>query len=637
MYNLQDPLILTETYYGKTPDLQECENLLKEIRSKYNITNNGENITRSNCPEMDQFAKILEYKFNMNLDIHITTPKPLSFFVGSTMPTTGLGALMGPLFSLIPNAFTFGTGNINYLKPIEVIEDNEGIRYKEKQNVAVVCTGPLFFSKDSSPAVIMAVILHEIGHNFFLRTDVRIVRAFDQLLSASAEAYITFAAWDKIGKMAKSPRLMHMGGVIARTIKTVAAFIPALDVGMFQLLEKGFSKMERVLRAITPKTITNLLDAAFKTYRLDMNSLWFSQALIILGGVLQSLSDKSFYCVLSINATFKKFYEFYRILSPFFVSRRTDEIYADNFATLHGYGKEVAKFSETFSKLDMMASAKLIKGMDFINTIIRMITMFTMVHDPHPSNIVRAKRAADTLRNELNSGSISERDKAKILKNIEGIDSVYERMKAKGVDTLGNDLAPFNMALADYADNVISFKELIDITIDTLKGNAKLESTEIEDPCLDAKIKYICETVDMIPSVLHEGLGSIIKDLVTGDIDKEIKELQSDVRDIHTPEQQRLVVTKIVNVLERLIQLRHSPGKIETFVHDSTAMLQRLFGNRDAGKELKLRTSEAISKLAHLRDQALAKKWDNSEYNEKVAQLRDRVQELMKKAEDYDE
>lgn len=46
MYNLQDPLILTETYYGKTPDLQECENLLKEIRSKYNITNNGENITR---------------------------------------------------------------------------------------------------------------------------------------------------------------------------------------------------------------------------------------------------------------------------------------------------------------------------------------------------------------------------------------------------------------------------------------------------------------------------------------------------------------------------------------------------------------------------------------------------------------
>jgi hypothetical protein len=38
-----------------------------------------------------------------------------------------------------------------------------------------------------------------------------------------------------------------------------------------------------------------------------------------------------------------------------------------------------------------------------------------------------------------------------------------------------------------------------------------------------------------------------------------------------------------------------------------------------------------------LRDQALAKKWDNSEYNEKVAQLRDRVQELMKKAEDYDE
>jgi hypothetical protein len=218
-----------------------------------------------------------------------------------------------------------------------------------------------------------------------------------------------------------------------------------------------------------------------------------------------------------------------------------------------------------------------------------------------------------------------------------GMNSVYERMKAKGVDTLGNDLAPFNMALADYADNVISFKELIDITIDTLKGNAKLESTEIEDPCLDAKIKYICETVDMIPSVLHEGLGSIIKDLVTGDIDKEIKELQSDVRDIHTPEQQRLVVTKIVNVLERLIQLRHSPGKIETFVHDSTAMLQRLFGNRDAGKELKLRTSEAISKLAHLRDQALAKKWDNSEYNEKVAQLRDRVQELMKKAEDYDE
>ena len=54
---------------------------------------------------------------------------------------------------------------------------------------------------------------------------------------------------------------------------------------------------------------------------------------------------------------------------------------------------------------------------------------------------------------------------------------------------------------------------------------------------------------------LHEGLGAVLKNIATGNVEDEIEELEKEAKDIHTPEQQRYVLTKVIRLLENLIVL----------------------------------------------------------------------------------
>ena len=138
---------------------------------------------------------------------------------------------------------------------------------------------------------------------------------------------------------------------------------------------------------------------------------------------------------------------------------------------------------------------------------------------------------------------------------------------------------------------------------------------------------------------LTEGLAGFIKNLATGDIEEEIDELEKEAADIHTPEQQRFVLTKIVRLLERLVILRHNPGKLQQFVHDRVSWFERVLGSKqgsNAGKEMTVRVGEQIARLSRLRDKVLAKKWSDPKWNERVQELRDKAEDILKKASSAD-
>ena len=140
---------------------------------------------------------------------------------------------------------------------------------------------------------------------------------------------------------------------------------------------------------------------------------------------------------------------------------------------------------------------------------------------------------------------------------------------------------------------------------------------------------------------LHEGIGTVLRNLATGDVEEEIDDLRKEARDIHTPEQQRFVITKIVRLLERLIILRHNPGYVQHKFHDSVSWFTRVIGRDDGAKELQTRIGEAIRDLAKLRDEVLAKKWNDEKYNEEVDNLKKKVADLLdaaasRKAEDLE-
>ena len=134
---------------------------------------------------------------------------------------------------------------------------------------------------------------------------------------------------------------------------------------------------------------------------------------------------------------------------------------------------------------------------------------------------------------------------------------------------------------------------------------------------------------------LHEGLGAVLKNIATGNVEDEIEELEKEAKDIHTPEQQRYVLTKVIRLLENLIVLRHNPSKVKSFMHDNIAWFERKLSSKDegqAGKELTVRMGENIARVARLRDTILKKRWSDDKFNQGVEDMKDRAERIVQDA-----
>ena len=132
--------------------------------------------------------------------------------------------------------------------------------------------------------------------------------------------------------------------------------------------------------------------------------------------------------------------------------------------------------------------------------------------------------------------------------------------------------------------------------------------------------------------VLTEGLSKFLRNIATGDVEDEIEDLKKEAKDIHTPEQQRYVITKIVRLLERLIILRHNPGFVQRQYHDAMSWFGRVLGRDSSVKELSVRIGEALRDLAQLRDHVLAKRWNDDKYNQEVDKLKGKIDDVLKQA-----
>ena len=639
------PEFLLEAYYGKSPDLVECESLIAQIRKNYS---SGESVdlTRKNSPELDRIAVLLEKKFNFDeLEMRILRPKPATYILSSFLPSTELSLGTSLLFSIVPNAYTFGAGNVSPLTPIRTVETADSIRYESPQSGLVHVTGPLFFSPTATPSQIMAIIMHEIGHNFFLKTSVRLIRAVNQVISTLMELVLTYDSWESsMGALKRSAArggqmTFSLGaGLLTRIIATFAHLFPRFSVLLHTASAKVFDVVETGLRALLPKGFTKFVEETLGSPRLTAAGTAMSQIIIIMGMYIslltQAATKTGYFVFTSLNKTFFTIREIYNTLAPLFLGYREDEIYADAFATRHGYGKEVAQFSEIFSKLQ--GGSLKTRSLGIFAGVVRFVMMIAAVRDPHPANIIRAKLAGDALRKELDDTEIQGKLREQVLKQIEYIEKVHDRMAAAELGTVNGQLYRFHVALTDYAEGKIGAGELSSITWKTLKGDATLK--EDVDAADFRPLHELIEEAAAVHGVmdtelvLTEGLGSFLRNLATGDVEDDIEELKKEAKDIHTPEQQRYVLTKVIRLLEKLIILRHNPSWIQQKYHDSISWFSRVIGRNDGAKELSMRIGEAIADLARLRDSILAKKWKDEEFNRRVDELKDDVKELLDKA-----
>jgi hypothetical protein len=625
---------INEAFYGRDAILVKAESLVDKIR-KFGETQSHLEFSSSNCPPLKELEKLLGDKFNMDLSIQILGPRPIA-----AMANAAFGDMYGAFFNLMgstPNAFTMPVGNRWEFVPLSSVESSDGIKFSRRVSVNVTMTAPLFFSKSTDSKLIMAIMLHEIGHNFFLNTDVRIKRAiiacarvvaciygmraiFTQPADIANSANLSPLDADKVDIAAAITNLQKDGlvalsgaekGLLLGAFRTVMTLV----TGGFGFIGEYVSRALMAFWGFVEKVTSRVLPADFRRQVYKKSA----QASISLEGLLPAqLYSMIVNYVLMLSSMASGFplvmailpLVLVNIVGSFFTDARADEVYADGFATRHGYGPQVAQFAALFSSLGPQG-LKTREMSGFIKSIVRIFTLVAHIKDPHPVMVLRAAQASTDLQAEMDAGNIPPALVKTVRMQIDRINKETSKMRSRIKGTVDEETLVFAQRLTDF---------------ETGKGTLKDVSDEF-GRVLDGKPTKLSES-----AMLTEGLGSFMKNLATGDVEDEIEELTNEAKDIHTPEQQRYVITKIIRLLERLVILRHSPSKVQSYVHDSISFFQRAIGDKDAGKEMTVRIGENIRVLATLRDKVLSKKWNDDKWNEEVDNLKDKVKTIIDKA-----
>ena len=106
-------------------------------------------------------------------------------------------------------------------------------------------------------------------------------------------------------------------------------------------------------------------------------------------------------------------------------------------------------------------------------------------------------------------------------------------------------------------------------------------------------------------------------DLISkGGMEKAIKDIEQEVKDISTPEQKLAVARKIDPLVQKLTALRHNRGVLRKYVEKSMNVLGKILG-ANPEKEINLRLREYIRRLSVARDKLLKKKFDTNDKGQK--------------------
>jgi hypothetical protein len=191
---------IDEAYFGKTPEILDIEKTISAIRKKYTIK--------------DPLKKVLEDKLIDDL-----TKKICKAF-GFT------GVHFGFDEAFYYNCYTIPIRQSTYGDLTEkYVVTKDGIKYKPEADCVtmIVCTNTLFFSDKITDGELMAVFLHEIGHNF-TEAVVPIELCFDIFKKALETHIISFMSI--VTKKAKTlPKLQDILQSINNTISTVPKFL----------------------------------------------------------------------------------------------------------------------------------------------------------------------------------------------------------------------------------------------------------------------------------------------------------------------------------------------------------------------------------------------------------------------------
>ena len=376
--------VVNEAYIGKTPILLEIEKQIGKIRAIYNTRYKDIN----NSPEVVELNRLFERQFGMDIfALHLI---PQDVVNGYTT-----------VF-----ADTFDVAAEYDLADMVVADYTNGYRFREGNDFCILVTlyKGLFMAEELSDAEVVAVILHEIGHNFAdcIYEDIRVanqnmMKAYREFLRASLIIKCVFAACTVVG------------------IPLIPLIIAGQKAQENKYMNKKRNEKEQKIQSKSPSWIKGIIQGIKSKVR-DVDSFWTE----VLIRRHKAGMYKSYFRRLKGSGKDK-------------VARgsldRQNEVIADKFAGIYGYGPEQA--SCLYKMHNMQSNAS--KFVDSISEAARKANLaFEDVvkeghlYDCHPHYIQRALEELKLLKRELEKDSLDPRAKKALLNNIAQLDAIIK-------------------------------------------------------------------------------------------------------------------------------------------------------------------------------------------------------------------
>lgn len=362
---------INEVYFGGNKNLQEMEKCIGEIRRDCQMFNIGQKLNTH--PSVQKFNRLAEKEFGF---------KAFSLYI---MPTTTINAFTMPV------SFDFKQPLNKNASMDNLIVSKNGYKYKKeaKYMCLVVVYKGLFLKEDFTDREVLAVILHEIGHNF-------------QHSISSTNALLATA--------------MGLIQLIAGTILflTTANFIPLAMVSG-ELTSKGVSIINYIEKEIP--WAMNVLDM---TLSIKDTILYPIKKIKGYIGNILVLPYLPIYLIKQLNPI--------ELALNKLSGRYRGEKIADNFTTIYGYGKDQASALSKMEGDEVLNNVNIPLITPMIGMLDAVIHFVILMVDEHPATIVRVRDQANYLRKELKKADIDPKMVKEINKQIDEIEDTAQQL-----------------------------------------------------------------------------------------------------------------------------------------------------------------------------------------------------------------
>lgn len=391
IFNEKSLLSINEVYFGKTPELQKIEKQLGIFRSKY-LGKYLLNIRCNSDPDLLKFNRMIEDYFGFGCFSLTIVNQPIENAY------------------TVPLDIRYDVINTNK----NLLADKNGFKFNKKADYACLCYiySGIIFNPTYTDEECMAVILHEIGHNFYSALD----KSHAVLSNLFSVLIFIMAIWNMIIDVIR-------GKINTKELKSIFN----LSIGNTNLAKKFQANISQYMRKNSHVII--VIYDIFKTFGNIATTLHMG---------IYSIID---FVTFGLSKIFLALYTLpFNIYNPLkyvlWLRNIPNEKLADNFCTMYGYGAAQASVLQKLTSVDLKDSPSklsqayshlpLMSTLWSINTSIANIILEAF--DEHPTCLSRTKDQLDMLEREAAKEDLDPKMRKVILADAEACKKVISQL-----------------------------------------------------------------------------------------------------------------------------------------------------------------------------------------------------------------